>query len=221
MLFCEKCKVNVRGQHSFCPLCHSRLSGEADEPGMLYPSMLSIYKQYELFFKILFLSTVSAAICCIAVNLLIPESGYWSVLVLLGVICFWILLIVALRKRNNIPKIITQQVVLISLLSVLWDLITGWNHWSLDYVIPIACIIGIIALMVIGKVLKLPTEEFLICFFADIIFGIIPIIFYLTNIIDTVIPTVICVALSLIFLIFILLFEGKNIKLELEKRLHL
>ncbi len=221
MKFCEKCKVNVRGNVEFCPLCHSRLVMDDEDVNELYPPTPSIYKQFEMFFKILFLSTVSGGICSIAVNLLLPESGYWSVLVVLGVICFWILLIVAIRKRNNIPKIITQQVLLTSILSIIWDYITGWHHWSLDYVIPIACIIGIIALMVIAKVMKLPAEEYIICLFADVIFGIVPIVFYFTDIIDTVVPTVICVALSLISLISAFLFKGKDIRLELEKRLHL
>lgn len=221
MRFCDKCKVNIRGNMEYCPLCHSKLTGESDESEILYPSMPSIYKQFELFFKILFLSTVSAAICCVAINILVPAPIFWALFVILGVICFWILLIVAIRKRNNIPKIISQQVFLISLLSVLWDYVTGWYQWSLDYVIPIACIMGIIVLMVIAKVMKLPTEDYIICFFADIIFGIIPIVFYLTDIINTIIPTIICVALSLISLVSILLFEGDKIKIELEKRLHL
>ena len=52
-------------------------------------------------------------------------------------------------------------------------------------------------------------------------FGIVPVIFYLTGILNVRIPSVICIAVSLISFFAILIYEGRNMLKEIEKRLHL
>ena len=218
MRTCKKCNVKLRGAETVCPLCQHRLLGEPEEA--VYPEIPTIYRQHELFFKCLILSSVAAGVVCAAVNLLVPAGGCWSVFVTLGIICFWVSLTYAVRKKDNIPKNITVQVFLISALSLGWDLITGWQGWSLDFVIPIACGAAMLSLFIIAKVMKLPPEDYIVYFIVDILFGVVPLVFYLSGLIQIAVPSVVCISLSFLSLSALIIFEGKEMLRELVRRFH-
>ena len=65
----------------------------------------------------------------------------------------------ALHKWRNIPKNMIYQVVILSLLAVVWDRFTGWHGWSLDYVIPILCVTAMVSMSAIAKVCLLYTSD--------------------------------------------------------------
>lgn len=218
MRVCKKCGVKVRGAETCCPLCQHRLSGEPEAE--VYPQIPTVYRQHELFFKCLILSSVATGVVCAAVNLLIPGGGWWSVFVALGILCFWVSLAYAVRKKDNIPKNITVQVFLVSVLSFGWDWLTGWRGWSLDFVIPIACGAAMLSLFIIAKVMKLPPEDYIVYFMVDILFGVIPLVFYLTGLIRIAVPSVVCISLSFLSLSALIVFEGKEMLRELIRRFH-
>ena len=217
--FCRNCKVNINGVMEYCPLCQSKLDGP--EGIRQFPIITSVYKQYEFFFKSLILTTVGGGVLSCAINILMPQTGLWSLFVLLGIVCFWIMLWNVTNRRFNIPKYISTQVFIISIISVIWDFATVWHGWSVDYVIPITCTTAIFALAVTGKVMKLPVESYLACMLADALFGIVPIIFYLTGILGVLIPSVVCVSISIIAFAAIVIFNGKSIVVEVQKRFHI
>ncbi len=219
MKYCDKCRVTIRGNEAVCPLCQNRLSGTDEEE--IFPAVPTIYRQFELFFKLLILLTILAGISCVAVNLILPQSGYWSVFVVLGILCFWISLAYAVRKKDDIPKSITAEVVILSLLSIGWDWFTGWRGWSLDFVLPITCIAAMISLAIIARVTKMPAGDYIVYLIVDILFGIVPLIFYLTGLVSIVTPSVVCIALSVLSLSVLILFEGKNMLQEIVKNFHL
>ena len=146
------------------------------------------------------------AVVSVAVNLLLPQSGLWSLFVLAGIGCLWISLAIAIRKRHNIPKNMLYQVVVISGLSALWDWLTGWRGWSIDYVIPIVCVCAMAALGILSRVMKWQISDLLVYFCLDGVFGIVPIIFYITGCLHVPYPSIVCVAVSVISLAAILLF---------------
>lgn len=216
---CDKCNVTVRGAMSKCPLCQCKLTGDNNAP--CYPVIKTVYKQFERFFKLLILTTIGIGIIAVSINMILSTTGFWSLFVLFGIMCFWIMLAIAIRRRYNIPKNIATQVVLISIFSVIWDFVTGWHGWSVDFVIPITCATAMVSLAVVGKVMHLPATDYMVSMLADTFFGIVPIIFYLTGILNVRIPSVICIAVSLISFFAILIYEGRNMLKEIEKRLHL
>jgi len=219
MLRCNKCHVNVRASGGVCPLCQSHLDGEG-EPDV-FPEIPTVFSRFPLFFKLLILGTISGGLISVALDLMIVDGLSWSVFVVLGIVCFWILLYFAVRRRSNIPKSITSEVVLVGLISVVWDLVTGWHGWSIDFVIPIACVVAIGALWVIGRIMKMPAGDYLFSMIADGLFGIIPFIFYLLKLVHVIYPSIICFTLSLISIASIFIFYSKVVVNGMSKRLHL
>jgi hypothetical protein len=222
MKYCEKCKIQVVGSWKTCPLCQRPLKGEEDslihDP---FPIIPTVYHEYNLFFRILILASISIGVIALAINFLFPSGGLWSLFVVAGIACAWVSLAIAVHKRRNIPKTILYQVVLLAVFALLWDLFTGWRGWSLDYVVPILCFGAILVMAVMIKVMKQFISDYLIYFVMDAVFGIIPVIFLLTGIINVPLPTVICVAGSIISLASLWVFSGKHLWEELKRRLHL
>lgn len=218
MLHCDKCSVDVGGKRDICPLCQGRLSGEASRES--FPLVPTIYRQFHLLFKILLFVSVTFGIIAIAINLILEDTGWWSLIVVGGTLSMWLSLSLAIRKRKNIPKTIVYQVVLLSLICIVWDFLTVWNGWSIDYVIPILFLSGIAAMAVLTKVLSWEIENIIIYLCIDALFGIVPIIFYFTHILGVVIPSVICVAGCVLSLAFLCIFKGDSIWAELKRRMN-
>ncbi len=221
MRYCDKCKVSIEGERKNCPLCQRETVEAVGESREVFPTIPTVYHRYNLFFRILIFASVVAGVVSVTVNFLLPTRVWWSFFVVLGVLCMWAITSVAVKKRRNIPKNVIYQVILISLLGVLWDFITGWYGWSLDFVIPITCTAAMIAMAVIARVMKLRFEDYIIYILLDAVFGIVPTVFLVTGLLRVTLPSVICVAASLISLAAVFLFEGERIRTELKRRLHL
>lgn len=219
MRYCDQCKVHVRGGDTVCPLCQNRLTGDAQKA--LYPEIKTVYRQYQFLFRLLIAATVSGGMICVGINLMLPGSGFWSVFVVFGILCFWISLTAVLKRRDNLLKTIVYQALLLSLLSVLLDLFIGWSGWSLDFFIPITYTLELVSLFIIAKVKKLPPEDSIVYLITAILFCVIPIVFYFTGLISVALPSVLCMTFSVITLVSLIVFEGRTLLVEVRKRFHL
>ena len=109
----------------------------------------------------------------------------------------------------------------ISLIALMWDLLTGWIGWSINYVIPLVCIFAMISMAIISKIRKLHIEDYILYIIIDGLFGIVPIIFIIFGFLDVLYPSVICIATSVISLSTIIIFEDKKLIAEVKRRLHI
>ena len=220
MKSCARCNVTVTGNRSDCPLCQGALLGESGG-AEVFPYVPLARKQHSLLFRFSLLCSALVVIASITVNILLPDSGYWALFVVAGVATVWPALIIAIRKRNNLLKHFTYQLSAVTVLAVLWDLITGWRGWSVDFVIPISFMALMATVAILARILKMPPEIHIIYSFALVIYGIIPLFFIISGLSTVIIPSIICVASALFSLVALFIFEGKNMKEELKRRLHL
>lgn len=220
MKYCEKCKVSVEGGGRRCPLCQRELRDIGGAERETFPRVLTLYKAHHLFFRILIFASIVGAVVSVIVNVMLG-GVWWSLFVMLGIGCMWSILAVAVNKRRNIPQNVFWQVVLLSLLGVLWDALTGWHGWSISYVIPILCTAAILAMMVSARILSLRLEDYLIYIVMDAAFGILPLLFLLLDHLQDLLPSLICVGTSVVALAGLFLFEGERMRTELKRRLHL
>ena len=220
MKFCEKCSVSVSGGANKCPLCQHTLTGD-NNSGETFPFVPLVRHKHSLLLRLLELCSAFVVIASVAVNLMVPQSGFWSLFVAAGVACVWLSLLLAIRKRHNILKNLTYQVTVVSILSVLWDIFTGWHGWSVDFVIPIAFVSAMSATAIIAYILKMQTDTYIIYSFLLIIYGIIPVFFVISGLSSIIYPSLICTACSLFLFAALLIFEGRNMTEELKRRLHL
>jgi hypothetical protein len=221
MLTCDNCKVSLKGNYEVCPLCGGIVHGDGEETEEVFPNLPTIFQEFNFFIRLMILLSIVAIVASFAVNMIFTRESRWSFIVAGAVGCLWLSMFFIIRKKSNIPKTILWQVVLIGILSVLWDRSMGWLGWSIDFVIPGICVGAMIVMAISAKILKIGVRDLIIYFFVDAIFGFIPIIFILFGGLHVVFPSVICVAASAISLSALIIFEGDNMKTELNKRMHI
>jgi len=227
---CNHCQMYIRGNKSECPLCRNTLpdDGNINAQDEIYPEIPPAFERHLAVRIMAFITIVTIVASFVVynifpsvVNKILPPDINWPIFEVFALLSMWLSFIVVMRKRHNITKNIMWQVIVVSVLSVIWDWRTGCRGWSLDYVIPITCVVAMLVMYVTAKVLKLSARDYIAYFLLDGLFGILPIIFILFDLINVFYPSAICVAVSIIFLSAILIFQGENIKMELIKRMHI
>lgn len=219
MQYCHHCQVQIRGNHQYCPLCRNILPKKSDQQEEIFPHVPPFYQRH-LTIRIMIFISIVAVVVSFAVYHIFPTTINWPILVVLGVFSMWISLGMIIIKIHNIPKNIMWQVTIVSFLSIFWDWKVGWRGWSLDYALPTIYIVAMFVMYVTAKVMKLSARDYIFYFLLDGIFGILPIVFILLNWVNVTYPSVICVTGSIIFLSAIFIFQGENIKEDLNKRMH-
>jgi len=219
MRTCNKCKISVAGPLKHCPLCQGDLSGSPDRDNP-FP-WLSYSNKFNSLLRIIAFLGAAATAVCIAVNLSFPSGGWWSMFVVAGLGSLWITLWLFLKKSSNIPKTMLWQTAAISILALAWDKFTGWHGWAVDFVIPILCGCTIIAMSITARILHLRIQDYIIYLILDSILGIVPLVLILCGAVRMVYPSAACVAISIICLAALFIFEGTALRDEILRRLHL
>ena len=221
MLRCRNCNIWLPGSPKQCPLCKGELTGTADNELSAFPKRLPSQK---LFSKKTLAITAFCCVCasavCIAVNLILPSHGWWSLFVFAGLLSLWADFAMLYRKRRNPAKNILWQVAFVSVVALLWDFFTGFHGWSLDYVLPILCVCAMISIVLLANIWKMHVQDYIIYLVIDCILGVASLILILTGILHVVIPSAICFGASVIFLAALLFFQGKALRAEIQRRLH-
>ena len=217
MRICKKCNLKFKSDLDFCPLCQNKLIGKKEEN--VFPFIPNIYKKYFTFFKILLFISIIISLICITIDLMI-DKYHFSIFVILGFICLFIILKTAFNNKDSLFKSILWQLVILSTLSVIWDYFTGFHYWSITYVIPILCIICSVNLAILSIILKNYLEEELFYFICIALIGVVPFIFIIIGIPNRI-PSIISILLNLICFVSLLIFKFKDVKEELKRRMHI
>lgn len=220
MQFCNHCHVHIRGNKEKCPLCLNILPENDNQQEEIYPDIALTFEGHLAIRIMLFISIVSIVLSFVLYKIFSIHIN-WPIFVIFGLLSMWLSLIVVIKKRHNIPKSIMWQVTIVSALSIFWDYETKWRGWSLNYVIPITLVLAMLIMYITAKIMRLSVRDYILYLLLDGLFGIIPIGFILFGWIDTIYPSILCVAVSVIFTSAIIIFQGENIKIEFDRRMHI
>ncbi|GHU18813.1 hypothetical protein FACS1894163_11200 [Spirochaetia bacterium] len=222
MLYCHRCKVSVSGSPRRCPLCQGDLAGDAEPDRNVFPVIPPPSASFKRLIRFIALGTIAVAVISVAVDISVPTGNvWWSLFVIAGLASLWLSFLTINRQWWNIPKNIFLQLFVISILVLLWDFFTGFNKWSIDFVIPILFSCSMIALAVFAKVRKLKVEDYIIFLVIISVISIFSLLLIIFHAVSIIYPSVICFTISIISLAFLLLFEGRSLVHELQRRMHL
>ncbi len=161
---------------------------------------------------------VAVAVICGMINYMTLDTLNWFWFAAAGCLCAWLVVMVAYTKRRNILKNEMWQLLIITVIAVLWDVFTGWRGWSVDFVLPFGAMAVLGSVPVIAKVSRLETEEYLFYLIQATIAGCIPIILVWTRIVRFRYPSVICSGVSFLVLAGLFIFQKKNTVKEFRKK---
>jgi hypothetical protein len=196
------------------------LAGDAEPE--VFPVIPPPSASFKRLIRFIALGTIAVAVISVAVDISVPTGNvWWSLFVIAGLASLWLSFLTINRQWWNIPKNIFLQLFVISILVLLWDFFTGFNKWSIDFVIPILFSCSMIALAVFAKVRKLKVEDYIIFLVIISVISIFSLLLIIFHAVSIIYPSVICFAISIISLAFLLLFEGRSLVHELQRRMHL
>jgi len=174
--------------------------------------------------RVLFLASIAVILASFVVQLLLSRGleGIGALRsVWLGLITMWLVVLMAVRKRRNVAKGTVYLVVLVGLVCVYWDYLTGWRGWSLTYAVPIVSACSIVALLITVRVMRIEVGEHILYSGLTVLLGLAPIVFLALGWVNDPVPSATCGALSLVTLVLMQLARGPDVRHELAKRLHL
>ncbi len=218
---CEDCGVQVAGIRGRCPLCGEPLEKVPGEEREIYPKVPLLRKKYKKLLFPLFLFSIA---CCVAagiVNLVFPQTGFWSLIVLCGVLYLWSCLRTAVTKRGNLPKQLFLQTLFLSALLLLLDLLTGWRGWSAGYGVPLLSTASMMALAVYYWGFRWEDHHIVQYVALDLLYSVVSAVLFFTGCAGVLWPSLLCMCMGVGSFLAVVLFRRKVILGQLHRGAHL
>lgn len=223
---CPHCHIRVGGTGEFCPLCRNRLSGTGGEPH--WPATAPKVRRAILLYKFIAFALLGGAIICCALDYLIDqgEHDHWSLLVLFWVVAILLYLRFIFLRKYNGPSMLFWLLVILSILVLYTDSFFGFTGISSNYIVPILCSITMVLNYIFAFLNIRFAENAMVYLLSNILVGVLPFaLLLLFNVgssrpVTQSLPWVICLILSGITFLGVVIFKGRTLRSEIEKRLH-
>ena len=179
------------------------------------------YRGQQVFKAFSFVCLVIAVLCGMLNSMLTPES-HWSFYAIGGAASVWLALFTGYRKRHNLMKVAAWMLLVVTVGSIIWDRAVGWRGWSVNYVLPIACMFVEVSMLVMSRIQKHSAREYMIYYFIAASYGaVLPFLLLITGIVSFKYFTIVCVGVSFLFLASLPIFKGREFKEEMHKKFHI
>ncbi len=217
MKICPACKIEIDGNPMNCPFCQNSLSGEPSSAN--WPEATK-FKKHALLFKLqLFIVLVLILVTVFLDFVFDLNNGlhYSTYAVIWG--SFAEILTIYFIKRHTFPaKIVTICSIVFSILASVTAYSLGSELFSLIFYIITPGVIG--ANIITNLVFALTDKrgDSMIYLFATLIVGVLPYIALRIDHDEKTLAWSICMLISIIVFLAIIIFKGKSVASELQKR---
>ncbi len=219
MRVCSKCNIKIGSDLDECPLCENPLDLSI-KVNDVFPLVKTKYYKHDLFKKCLLLLSSFGGITSLYVNYLVNGEISWAYIVLFALLVFWITLSIGLRRSKNFLKTLFTELNIILVGAIIIDYYTGFNSWSITYVLPFICISYIVMVFLIMIFRRGSLKGHIFYTYINCLIGLIPLIFIIRDTITVTWPSSICVLLSIFLMLMVFIFDRRKVTDELERRLH-
>lgn len=215
---CNNCKIIFSQIDDLCPLCHNPSQYEEGEDDYSYP-YIPLQFSGSTGIKILLFISVIVAVVMSAIGYLTKTSLKMPLFTIMAILTMWIVLFTIVQKRRNIIKSFLYQMLIFSILFIIWDINTGLRGWAVSFAIPILNISAQIAMLISAKIMREHPSDYLIYFLLACLTGLFPLIFLILDLTTKPLLSVLCVSISIITLSGMMIFYGNILWDEIKKKL--
>ncbi len=185
---------------------------EPDVPGELE---MKVYKGFSLL-------CLAAVILMFALHWNHRPEVPWTLFTAGGIASMWLASTIGFFKRHNLLKNTMWQLLLVTVGCIIWDVLTGWHGWSVDFVLPGLSIGVLCSMLVISRIQKYPLRECMIYLVMAAAYGfLLPLILVLAGTVTWKLPSLLGAGFCLLFVAGLVLFKGKEFKEEMGKNFHI
>lgn len=221
MRYCNRCKVVVENDLDHCPLCKQKTLRRNETAENDFPVQKIVGEDtIHIIMRVLVFVFLIVIAANLVLNLTFNFKFVWAPYSIVVLFYAYLLIRTALRTYKNIGTIVMINVYMLSILSFILDVIMGFSRWSINYVIPIVILAGIIALIVFICIKPTHFLTYFIYMLMIGLFGVTLLILLWANIVTVKTPSVITAVVSLLSIVGMFMFGDKSAKNEFVKRFH-
>lgn len=211
MQHCPRCKVNVRGHKTECPLCHGRLTGEPEDPS--FKTFPEGHLTGSTFIKICTFVFVCINVLMLGIELIAGFKLYLPWAVMAFSVFAIIDIHVGFYLRGNILNLITVQTWILMLfiygIDIFYNIRPGI---SVSWIIPLL-FIALMALTLAAAIVNgLHTVDYVLYLLADTLLSLLQLIFIINGTNKNPVPAVISIMLLLIYISYVLIFKWRDLR---------
>ncbi|MCI5856142.1 MAG: DUF6320 domain-containing protein [Agathobacter sp.] len=218
---CNNCKIQITDETDKCPFCRCVLEKDEGQTQDKYPEAWVVARRFHLLENIvLFLSILIEAVL-VYINYVVTPFFAWSLIV--GLVLLYanvVLRLAVIGKSGYMFKTICLVLMTVIILIAI-DYLTGYNRWSLNYVMPAGILfmdIGILVLMIVNH---RNWQSYMMAQLFTIVLSIIPIILLEIGEVTFSYLTIIAFAVSVFIFLGTLIIGDQRAKTELKRRFHI
>ena len=172
-------------------------------------------------YKIFTFLCLAAIVFMIDLDFSYKPTVRWTLFTAGGTASMWLATTIGFFKRHNLLKNAMWQLVIVTGVSILWDYLTGWRGWSVDFVLPIVSMGILLAMVVISAIRRYPAKEYMIYLVMAAGYGlVVPLLLLVFEAVQLEWPSLIGIGVCFLFLIGIVLFKWKEFREEMHKKFH-
>ena len=226
MQYCGACKVRISAKADSCPLCHEKLDSGAARAGEAYPRYEPIEDRYAASAKSISALALALMALCIALNLFVAASGYWSAIACATIAYAWLLGLISFNVRIPLGIKLLSHAVSIPVLLIVIDLFAPGNRaravtWAISYATPFTILGFIVSISLITMIRKYKLGEYMVYQFALCSLGFIPLIVILLKAARPLYPSIITASCSCLSLLYLIVFAKEPVHVELARRFYI
>lgn len=174
-----------------------------------------------IFVKIFTFAMIALTVITFSIHYMVRPANHWALYTMFGALCMWFVSIIGYFKRKNLYKNAIWQQILVPLICLVWDIVTGWNGWSLAFVFPGVNAVSLISLFVIGLIQKEHVRKNMIYFLMSAFFGVIPFLFVLLKCLAFPYIALTGSIASFLCIVGMVIFMWSDVKHEVMKKFHI
>lgn len=218
---CGNCDVWTN--HKTCPLCYTETMGQgAPEKGAYYPEYdMEEYKKKTRLSRIAIFLGVLTVLACLVINIVVMPQFLWVFYVAVSVFYVLVPLSHTILSASHLGGKIVAQVISLTVLLLIIDIMSGSVQWSVNYVVPFLIIAGILLMSIIILKVRLRWGGYVSFLLMMIALGFSPAVFYLSGIATVLWPSVVAALFAVATFSSILLFANEAFMTQLGRRFHI
>ena len=219
---CPYCKIEVGGNLKKCPLCQSKLNGEAEAP--YFPKQTTLQLQ-SFFYKVQLFIIWTIVIASLGVDFLFgvklwPALAHihWSLIVAMWLIVFEFGIMRLFKKGISSSRIMTLFVFIVLGMLGITSYYIGQLWVIAEWVAPIVIMGTLIANFVLAMLDK--NGNSMVYLLTNLVVGILPYIVFYFSERDCPMVWIICLLVSVILFVGAIIFKGREVVGEIQRRLN-
>ena len=219
---CPYCKIDVGGNPDKCPLCQSRLMGEGELP--YFPKKTTL-KFRSFLYKLQMFIVWAVIIAGLGLDFLFElrfpsfPGLHWSLILAAWLIAFEFGMMKQFKPGLGSSRKVTMMVIMILVLLLVTSYFFNFMWLTVDWIIPVVMAGTIIANFVLTMLDK--QGNAMAYLLTWLLFGTVPFWIMYANCKEMPMTWTICLIISIILFAGAIIFKGRSVAREFQRRFHM